>query len=54
VREPSAWRGLQDFAAQRGVWLRPFDRVVYTMPAYVIDEASLRKICQVMRDWFVT
>jgi adenosylmethionine-8-amino-7-oxononanoate aminotransferase len=54
VREPSAWRGLQDFAAQRGVWLRPFDRVVYTMPAYVIDEASLRKVCQVMRDWFVT
>jgi adenosylmethionine---8-amino-7-oxononanoate aminotransferase len=52
VREPSAWRGLQDFAAERGVWLRPFDRVVYTMPAYVMDETDLRKVCQVMRAWF--
>jgi len=52
VHDPSAWRGLQDFAAERGIWLRPFDRVVYTMPAYVIDEANLRWICRVMREWF--
>jgi adenosylmethionine-8-amino-7-oxononanoate aminotransferase len=52
VREPAAWRGLQDFAAHRGVWLRPFDNVVYTMPAYVMDESDLRKVCQVMRAWF--
>ncbi len=52
VDDPCAWRGLQDFAAERGVWLRPFDRVVYTMPAYVMGEADLRKVCQVMRAWF--
>jgi adenosylmethionine-8-amino-7-oxononanoate aminotransferase len=52
VRDPSAWQGIGEFAAGRGVWLRPFDRVVYTMPAYVIDEASLRQICQTMRAWF--
>ena len=52
VREPAAWKGLQAFAAERGVWLRPFDRVVYTMPAYVMDETDLRKVCQVMRAWF--
>ncbi|HEY5282388.1 MAG TPA: adenosylmethionine--8-amino-7-oxononanoate transaminase [Polyangia bacterium] len=52
VRDPFAWQGLQDFAAERGVWLRPFDKVVYTMPAYVIDEASLRTVCQTMRAWF--
>jgi adenosylmethionine-8-amino-7-oxononanoate aminotransferase len=52
VHGPAAWRGLQDFAAERGVWLRPFDRVVYTMPAYVMAEDDLRTICQVMRDWF--
>jgi adenosylmethionine-8-amino-7-oxononanoate aminotransferase len=44
--------GLQEFAASRGVWLRPFDRVVYTMPAYVIDEADLRAVCQTIRAWF--
>ena len=32
--------------------VRPFERVVYTMPAYVTGEADLRRICQVMRDWF--
>jgi adenosylmethionine-8-amino-7-oxononanoate aminotransferase len=52
VHEPQAWQGLQAFAGQRGVWLRPFDKVVYTMPAYVIDEASLRRVCQTMRAWF--
>lgn len=52
VHDAEAWRGLQAFAAERGVWLRPFDRVVYTMPAYVMDEASLRKVCAVMRAWF--
>jgi adenosylmethionine-8-amino-7-oxononanoate aminotransferase len=52
VRDPSAWQGIQAFAAERGVWLRPFDKVVYTMPAYVIDEASLRQVCQTMRAWF--
>jgi adenosylmethionine-8-amino-7-oxononanoate aminotransferase len=44
--------GIQDFAASRGVWLRPFDRVVYTMPAYVIDEGDLRLVCKTMRAWF--
>lgn len=52
VFDPSAWQGLSSFAAERGVWLRPFDKVVYTMPAYVIDEISLRQICRTMRAWF--
>lgn len=52
VRHPDAWQGLQDFAVGCGVWLRPFDKVVYTMPAYVIDEASLRQVCGVLRAWF--
>jgi adenosylmethionine-8-amino-7-oxononanoate aminotransferase len=52
VEHASVHAGLQAFAAGRGVWLRPFDRVVYTMPAYVIDEASLRLVCQTIRAWF--
>jgi adenosylmethionine---8-amino-7-oxononanoate aminotransferase len=52
VHDPSAWQGLQAFAGERGVWLRPFDKVVYTMPAYVIDEDNLRRVCQTMRLWF--
>jgi adenosylmethionine---8-amino-7-oxononanoate aminotransferase len=52
VEDARAYAGLQEFAAGRGVWLRPFDRVVYTMPPYVIDEASLRRVCRAMRGWF--
>jgi adenosylmethionine-8-amino-7-oxononanoate aminotransferase len=52
VDDEPALAGLQDFAAARGVWLRPFDRVAYTMPAYVMDEPSLRLVCRTMRAWF--
>jgi adenosylmethionine-8-amino-7-oxononanoate aminotransferase len=52
VHDRKVLRGLQDFAADRGVWLRPFDNVVYTMPAYVMSEADLRQVCQTMREWF--
>jgi len=47
-----AHRGIQKFAAARGVWLRPFLRVVYTMPPYIISEEELRKVCGVMREFF--
>jgi len=52
ARDERALDGLQDFAAARGVWLRPFYRVAYTMPAYVMDERSLRRVCRTLRAWF--
>lgn len=52
VTSPAAHQGLQAFAAERGVWLRPFDRTVYTAPPYVISECELSQVTAVMRDWF--
>jgi len=52
VDDPRDHDGVQAFAAERGVWLRPFDRVVYAMPAYIVDETDLRRICRTMRAWF--
>lgn len=52
VHDAQSLRGLSEFAGQNGVWLRPFDRVAYTMPAYIIDEPDLRQICQTLRAWF--
>jgi adenosylmethionine-8-amino-7-oxononanoate aminotransferase len=52
VTDPSVHNGLQAFAAERGVWLRPFNNVLYTMPAYVISEPDLRHICATMKAWF--
>ena len=47
-----AWHGLREFAAERGVWLRPFQRYVYTMPPLVITNDDLRTVCGVMKAWF--
>jgi adenosylmethionine-8-amino-7-oxononanoate aminotransferase len=31
-------------AVERGVWLRPFRDLLYTMPPYVIDEDDLARV----------
>ncbi|MDT0444463.1 adenosylmethionine--8-amino-7-oxononanoate transaminase [Streptomyces johnsoniae] len=36
-------------AVRAGVWLRPFGRLIYTMPPYVTDDADLALICRAMR-----
>ncbi len=33
-------------ALERGVWLRPFRDLVYTMPPYVTDEDALATVCE--------
>jgi adenosylmethionine-8-amino-7-oxononanoate aminotransferase len=50
--DAKALAGLQDFAMNRGVWLRPFDRFAYTMPPYVVSDEDLASITGVLRDWF--
>lgn len=52
VKEARFHHGIQEFAAERGVWIRPFERYIYTMPPYVITPEELRKITHVMKDWF--
>ena len=36
---------LQRLLIKRGAWLRPFGRLVYTMPQFVISDADLRLLC---------
>ena len=35
---------------EAGVWVRPFGRLVYLMPAYVIDDVRLQKLCAAVVD----
>lgn len=35
---------------ERGVWVRPFGRLVYVMPQYVITDQELRFLCRAMVD----
>jgi len=52
VRNAAALTGVTAFARERGVWLRPFGRWLYTMPAYVTTPDELRRITDTMKAWF--
>ena len=52
VKSDADLEGFQAFAIKRGVWLRPFDKYLYTMPAYIIKENELDLILSTMKAWF--
>lgn len=53
VADAASLSGVQAFARERGVWLRPFGRWLYTMPAYVTTPEEMRRITAVMKHWFI-
>ncbi|WP_237066060.1 adenosylmethionine--8-amino-7-oxononanoate transaminase [Microbulbifer guangxiensis] len=44
MKQPVNMMQVQEALIDRGVWLRPFGRLVYAMPPYVMDEADLRQL----------
>lgn len=55
TKKPVDVARLQKLFVERGVWIRPFWKLVYTMPPYIIEEYELKKLCQaiceVMEIW---
>jgi adenosylmethionine-8-amino-7-oxononanoate aminotransferase len=45
MRQPVPMRRVQALLVERGVWVRPFGRLVYLMPPYVIADRDLRALC---------
>jgi len=45
TREPLPMARMQAVGLELGVWLRPFGRLVYTMPPYVATEDEVDRIC---------
>jgi len=45
LNEPVDMHEAPRMFVDRGVWVRPFGRLVYVMPPYVIDAADLRTLC---------
>ncbi len=50
LHEPVELAAIQARFVQRGVWIRPFGRLVYLMPPYVIEEADLRRLTTAVRE----
>ena len=39
---------LQTFFVKQGVWIRPFGKLIYIMPPYIMQPKELEKLCKVM------
>ncbi|SFC71415.1 adenosylmethionine-8-amino-7-oxononanoate aminotransferase [Microbulbifer thermotolerans] len=50
MREPVDMARVQEALIARGVWLRPFGKLVYAMPPYVISEQDLSQLTNAMVD----
>ena len=48
LHEPVDMAVIQPQFVEHGVWLRPFGRLVYTMPPYIIEPHDLSRITQAM------
>jgi adenosylmethionine---8-amino-7-oxononanoate aminotransferase len=48
AREPIDVGPVQEFLVERRVWLRPFGRLLYTMPPYVLDESDTNTLTSAM------
>ncbi len=44
LREPVVMAKIQPAFVAEGVWIRPFGRLVYVMPPYIISDAQLRRL----------
>ncbi len=46
MREAIDVASFQRQCVERGVWIRPFGKLVYIMPPYIISDDELRKLCR--------
>jgi len=49
TRSPVNMAALQQYFVERGVWIRPFGKLIYLMPPYLISAAELAQLTQAVR-----
>ncbi len=50
MKEPVNTRTLQAFFVDQGVWLRPFNRLIYLMPPYVTPAGDTLRLCNAVAE----
>ncbi|MDX1453593.1 MAG: adenosylmethionine--8-amino-7-oxononanoate transaminase [Oleiphilaceae bacterium] len=50
LKEPVVMRDFQPKLVEAGVWVRPFGKLVYVMPPYVMSDAQLATLCGAIFD----
>ncbi|MDP0561708.1 MAG: adenosylmethionine--8-amino-7-oxononanoate transaminase [Candidatus Endonucleobacter sp. (ex Gigantidas childressi)] len=45
MKKPVVLADIQQEFVKRGIWVRPFGRLVYIMPPYIISDADLERLC---------
>jgi adenosylmethionine-8-amino-7-oxononanoate aminotransferase len=50
LSEPVPMRAVQRALVERGVWVRPFGRLIYLMPPFIISPEQLAHLCNAVRD----
>ncbi|KAA5966989.1 adenosylmethionine--8-amino-7-oxononanoate transaminase [Pantoea sp. M_9] len=50
THQPVNMAALQQFFVERGVWIRPFGRLIYLMPPYLISAQALSQLTRAIRD----
>ena len=48
LKEPVDMTTAQPKFVEAGVWIRPFGKLVYTMPPYIISEQDIATLCGAM------
>jgi adenosylmethionine-8-amino-7-oxononanoate aminotransferase len=49
TREPVRQAELQRFFVEHGVWIRPFSRLIYIMPPYIMQPDELSQLTAAIR-----